>query len=226
MCLGFAWNSLQSQNLSPDTYSKALRVSFTWQRCCLSFSCVSGQRASYGKNSAKINEFEGMGQHTFIPKEAIVLVTENWHLVKIMSSPAIKEFGLKKKNCSKVILNLAEKINSSFWFHTVPATTGEGMFPLFVWMSPQDGQTAAECGDSLNGVTHGRFQELLHLAVASSACQGSASCHRPGQFAKTKPSGFPPQLSRVDYLVERSQQISAASPTLAPLYQWEIPGMK
>lgn len=55
-----------------------------------------------------------MGQHTFIPKEAIVLVMENWHLVKIMSSPAIKEFGLKKKNCSKVILNLAEKINSSF----------------------------------------------------------------------------------------------------------------
>lgn len=75
---------------------------------------MSGQRASYGKNSAKINEFEGMGQHTFIPKEAIVLVMENWHLVKIMSSPAIKEFGLKKKNCSKVILNLAEKINSSF----------------------------------------------------------------------------------------------------------------
>lgn len=64
-----------------------------------------------------------------------------------------------------------------------PATTGEGMFPLFVWLSPQDGQTAAGCGDSLSSVTHGRFQELLHLAVASSACQGSASCHRTGQFA-------------------------------------------
>lgn len=74
---------------------------------------MSGQRASSGENSAKINEFEGMGQHTFIPKEAIVLVMKNWHLVKIMSSPAIKEFGLKK-NCSKVILNLTEKIYSSF----------------------------------------------------------------------------------------------------------------
>lgn len=70
---------------------------------------MSGQRASFGKNSAKINEFEeGMGQHTFIPKEVVVLVKKNWHPVKIMSSPAIKEFGLKKK-CSKVILNPAEK---------------------------------------------------------------------------------------------------------------------
>lgn len=51
--------------------------------------------ASSGKKSAKINEFESMGQHTFIPKEAIVLVMKNWHLVKIMSSPAIKEFGFK-----------------------------------------------------------------------------------------------------------------------------------
>lgn len=76
----------------------------------LSFSCVSGHRASFGKHSAKINEIEeGMGQHTFIPKEAVVLVMKNWHPVKIMSSPAIKEFGLKKKRCSKVILNLAEE---------------------------------------------------------------------------------------------------------------------
>lgn len=72
---------------------------------------MSRQRASFGKNSAKINEFEeGMGQHTFIPKEVVVLVMKNWHPVKIMSSPAIKEFGKKKKKkCSKVILNLAEK---------------------------------------------------------------------------------------------------------------------
>lgn len=78
-------------------YSEVLRVSFTWQMSCLSFSCVSGQRASFGKKSAKINEFEeGMGQHTFIPKEVVVLVMKNWHPVKIMSSPAIKEFGSKK----------------------------------------------------------------------------------------------------------------------------------
>lgn len=32
-----------------------------------------------------------------IPEEVVVLVMNNWHLVKIMSSPAIKEFGLKKK---------------------------------------------------------------------------------------------------------------------------------
>lgn len=71
---------------------------------------MSGQRASFGKKSAKINEFEeGMGQHTFIPKEVVVLVMKNWHLVKIMSSPAIKEFGLKKQKRSKVILNLAEE---------------------------------------------------------------------------------------------------------------------
>ena len=37
-----------------------------------------------------------MGQDTFIPKEAVVLVMKNWHLVKTMSSPAIKEFGFKK----------------------------------------------------------------------------------------------------------------------------------
>lgn len=76
---------------------------------------MSGQRASSGKNSAKINEFEGMGQHTFIPKEATVLVMKNWHLVKIVSSPPIKEFGFNFFFFfSKVILNLAEKINSSF----------------------------------------------------------------------------------------------------------------
>lgn len=73
-------------------------MSFTWQMRCLPFSCMSGQRASFGKNSAKIYESEeGMGQHTFISKEAVVLVMKNWHPVKIMSSPAIKEFGLKKK---------------------------------------------------------------------------------------------------------------------------------
>lgn len=82
-------------------------MSFTWQTRCLPFSCVSGQRASFGKNSAKIYESEeGTGQHTFIPKEVVALVMKNWHPVKIMSSPAIKEFGLKKK---QVILNLAEK---------------------------------------------------------------------------------------------------------------------
>lgn len=52
-----------------------------------------------------------------IPEEVVVLVMNNWHLVKIMSSPAIKEFGLKKKKKkkgSKVILNLAEEENISF----------------------------------------------------------------------------------------------------------------
>lgn len=44
-----------------------------------------------------------MGQHTFIPKEAIVLVMKNWHLVKIMSSPAIKEFGFQKKKKKKSV---------------------------------------------------------------------------------------------------------------------------
>lgn len=68
---------------------------------------------------------------------------------------------------------------------------------------------------------HGMFQELLHLAVASSTFQGSASCHRTSQFAKHLVS----PLSSVDYLVERSQQISAASLTLASLYQREITGM-
>lgn len=55
-----------------------------------------------------------------IPEEVVVLVMKNWHLVKIMSSPAIKEFGFKKKKegkkkkRSKVILNLAEEENISF----------------------------------------------------------------------------------------------------------------
>lgn len=63
---------------------------------------MSGQRASFGKKSEKINEFEeGMGQHIFIPKEVVVLVMKNWHLVQIMSSPAIKEFGLKKRSVQK-----------------------------------------------------------------------------------------------------------------------------
>lgn len=47
------------------TGSEVLRVSFAWPMSCLSLSCVSRQRASFGKNSVKINEFEeGMGQHS------------------------------------------------------------------------------------------------------------------------------------------------------------------
>lgn len=101
MCLGLAWNSLQSQNLSQNRHILQSTESVIYLANVQSFSCVSGQRESSGENSTKINEFEGMGQHTFIPKEAIVLVMKNWHLVKIMSSPAIKEFGFKKKNVQK-----------------------------------------------------------------------------------------------------------------------------
>jgi len=61
-----------------------------------------GRGQGLEKKSVKISEFEeGMGQHTFIPKEVVVFVMKNWHPVKIMSSPAIKEFGFKKKKAFK-----------------------------------------------------------------------------------------------------------------------------
>lgn len=56
---------------------------------------------------------------------------KNWHPVKIMSSPAIKEFGFKKKK--KVFKSNPkpgwEKKFLLILQRRVPATTGEGMFP-------------------------------------------------------------------------------------------------
>lgn len=57
------------------------------------FKWASGE-GGIGSDSAEMNAFrDGLGQQTSIPKDLAVLAVKNWHVVKIMSSPAIKEFG-------------------------------------------------------------------------------------------------------------------------------------
>lgn len=92
---------------------------------------------------------------------------KNWHPVKIMSSPAIKEFGLKKKKVFKSNPKPGWGKKSSFWFckeEFLPQLV-KACSPPFVLTSPQDGRTAGV----FRGLSHqlqadGRFQELMHLA--------------------------------------------------------------